>query len=234
MRVVALILASFLLYGCFTQDPAPVSLRGEEFYGNRERDENADYRLTRDYSDKGTATTTASKRKLLVRDISTRGTPPSSAKLKQGPKPSPSKGCEFDMPLDGGKVVESGADGGNGPYCNDGVAIFADGIAKVKAAGSGKVMYVGKGLRWYGSLVILEHNKYTISLYSYLHEVHVKIGDKVKKGQVIATITKSSQSADSGYFFCFAIRRNGKPVNPVQYIKKCKKAAKPVVVADKR
>ncbi|KAF2282035.1 hypothetical protein GH714_042859 [Hevea brasiliensis] len=215
-------------------DPAPVSLRGEEFYGNRERDENADYRLTRDYSDKGTATTTASKRKLLVRDISTRGTPPSSAKLKQGPKPSPSKGCEFDMPLDGGKVVESGADGGNGPYCNDGVAIFADGIAKVKAAGSGKVMYVGKGLRWYGSLVILEHNKYTISLYSYLHEVHVKIGDKVKKGQVIATITKSSQSADSGYFFCFAIRRNGKPVNPVQYIKKCKKAAKPVVVADKR
>ena len=229
MRVVALILASFLLYGCFTQDPAPVSLRGEEFYGNRERDENADYRLTRDYSNGGTATTAASKRKLLVRDISTRGTPPSSAKLKQEPKPSPSKGCEFDMPLDGGRAVESGADSGNGPYCNDGVAIFADGIAKVKAAGSGKVMYVGKGLRWYGSLVILEHNKYTISLYSYLHEVHVKIGDKVKKGQVIATIAKSSQSADSGYFFCFAMRRNGKPVNPVQYIKKCKKAVKPVV-----
>ncbi|ACM49573.1 Conserved hypothetical protein [Anaplasma marginale str. Florida] len=225
MRVVALILASFLLYGCFTQEPAPVSLRGEEFYGNRERDENADYHLTRDYGDRGAATTAAPKRKLLVRDISTRGAPPSSAKLKQGPKkPSPPKECEFDMPLNGGRVVESGAEGEKGPYCNDGVAIFADGIAKVKAAGSGKVMYVGKGLRWYGSLVILEHNKYTISLYSYLHEVHVKIGDKVKKGQVIATITKSSQSADSGYFFCFAIRRNGKPVDPVQYIKKCKKS----------
>ncbi|WP_238523310.1 murein hydrolase activator EnvC family protein [Anaplasma centrale] len=200
-----------------------MSLRGEEFYGNRERDESVDYRLTRDYSERGAATTAASKRKVLVRDISTRGAPPSSTKLKQTSKPSPSKECEFGMPLDGGKVVHTpSSDSGKAPYCNDGVAIFADGIAKVKAAGSGKVMYVGKGLRWYGSLVILEHNKYTISLYSYLHEVHVKIGDKVKKGQVIATITKSSQSADSGYFFCFAMRRNGKPVNPVQYIKKCK------------
>ncbi|MCU7611824.1 peptidoglycan DD-metalloendopeptidase family protein [Anaplasma capra] len=220
-------MAGLVLCGCLTQDPAPVSLRGEEFYGNRERDESADYHLARDYSERGATATASSKRKLLVRDIPTHSEPPASTKPKQASKSAAGKKCGFDMPISGGKAVPaSNTSGGGGPYCNDGVAIFADGVAQVKAAGSGKVMYVGKGLRWYGSLVILEHDKYTISLYSYLHEVHVKVGDKVKKGQAIATIAKSSPSADSGYFFCFSIRHNGKSVNPIQYIKRCKNGAK--------
>ncbi|MGN7678753.1 MAG: murein hydrolase activator EnvC family protein [Anaplasma sp.] len=207
-----------------------MSLRGEEFYGDRERDESSEYRLTRDSTSAEMTTKTQRrlKRKLLVRSITTpnakQDTTAAEAGLAQEieTKASPTKACAFDMPVAKGRIVhrQNRADGT--PYCSSGVAILSDGAAEVKAAAGGKVMYVGKGLKWHGSLVILEHNRYTISLYSYLHDVHVTTGDKVKKGQVIATVAR--HGGDGEYFFCFSIRHNGKPIDPIRYIDRCKKS----------
>ncbi|MGN7661371.1 MAG: murein hydrolase activator EnvC family protein [Anaplasma sp.] len=219
-----------MLCSCLLQEPAPVSLRGEEFYGDRERDEGGEYRLTRDSTSTEMMAKTQRrlKRKLLVRSITTpnpkRDTPAAETEHTQEIETEASlkKVCAFDMPLTKSRVVRRQSRTDGTPYCSSGVAMFSDGVAEVMAAASGRVMYVGKGLKWHGSLVILEHNRYTISLYSYLHDVRVKAGDNVEKGQIIATI--AGPGGDREYFFCFSIRHNGKPIDPIRYIDRCRKS----------
>ncbi|MGL9726264.1 MAG: peptidoglycan DD-metalloendopeptidase family protein [Wolbachia sp.] len=62
----------------------------------------------------------------------------------------------------------------------------------VIASAFGKVIYVGKGLRWYGNLIIVEHKDHYMIVYSYLKNIRVETSDKIKQGQVIGSASKSS------------------------------------------
>ena len=77
---------------------------------------------------------------------------------------------------------------------------------------SGKVVYVGNGLRGYGNLVIVRHNATYLSAYAHNSKVLVKEGQTVAKGQRIAEI--GSSDADQPKLH-FEIRRQGKPVDPL-------------------
>lgn len=85
----------------------------------------------------------------------------------------------------------------------------------VFAAAAGKVVYSGAGLRGYGKLVIIKHNKTYLSAYAHNSQILVKEGQEVTKGQKIAEM--GSTDADQVKLH-FEIRKLGKPVDPSRYL----------------
>ena len=85
----------------------------------------------------------------------------------------------------------------------------------VLASAAGKVVYAGNGLRGYGKLIIIKHNKTYLSAYAHNRELLVKEGDQVAKGQKIAEM--GNTDADQVKLH-FEIRRLGKPMDPARYL----------------
>ncbi|HSC76214.1 MAG TPA: peptidoglycan DD-metalloendopeptidase family protein [Pseudomonadales bacterium] len=85
----------------------------------------------------------------------------------------------------------------------------------VVAAKSGDVVYAGGGLAGYGELIIVKHDEQFLSAYGHNSRLLVKEGDVVKVGQKIAEVGSSGTDKNQLHF---EIRRDGKPVDPLQYL----------------
>jgi lipoprotein NlpD len=83
------------------------------------------------------------------------------------------------------------------------------------AAGDGRVVYAGAGLRGYGNLIILKHNNTYLTAYAHNQTLLVKEDETVKKGQKIAEMGNSDADRVKLHF---EIRRQGKPVDPAKYL----------------
>jgi lipoprotein NlpD len=111
---------------------------------------------------------------------------------------------------------------GNGPVVagfdevkNKGLDIGGNAGDPVLAAGEGKVVYAGAGLRGYGNLIILKHNNTYLTAYAHNQTLLVKEDQTVKKGQKIAEMGNSDADRVKLHF---EVRRQGKPVDPVKYL----------------
>ncbi|MQY50232.1 peptidoglycan DD-metalloendopeptidase family protein [Rhodocyclus gracilis] len=98
---------------------------------------------------------------------------------------------------------------------NKGVDIAGKAGDAILAAGDGKVVYSGSGLRGYGKLVIIKHNGTYLSAYAHNRAILVKEGQAVKKGQKIAEMGDSDADQVKLHF---EIRRQGKPIDPLKYL----------------
>ncbi len=98
---------------------------------------------------------------------------------------------------------------------NKGIDIAGELGQPVLAASDGSVVYAGSGLRGYGELVIIKHSDTYVSAYGHNRRLLVQEGQKVKAGQTIAEM--GSTGADRVKLH-FEIRRQGKPVDPLQYL----------------
>ena len=131
------------------------------------------------------------------------------------PRPLPSIPAEappsWSWPTNGRIDVNFGAKPGTGT----GVLINGKTGQSIYAAASGRVVYAGSGLIGYGKLIILKHNDTYLSAYGYNASLLAKEGDQIKKGQKIATMGEGPERKPRLHF---EIRRNGKPVNPRQYL----------------
>ena len=87
--------------------------------------------------------------------------------------------------------------------------------AAVLAAAAGKVVYSGQGLRGYGKLVIIKHNKTFLSAYAHNSNILVKEGQSVTRGQRIAEIGNTDSDSPKLHF---EIRRFGKPTDPIKFL----------------
>ncbi|WP_347251271.1 peptidoglycan DD-metalloendopeptidase family protein [Legionella sp.] len=86
----------------------------------------------------------------------------------------------------------------------------------IRAASSGVVAYAGSGLSGYGNLIIIKHNDQYLTAYGNNSRNRVKEGQNVKAGQIIAEMGV----IDRRYWGVhFEIRKAGKPVNPLDYLK---------------
>ena len=112
-----------------------------------------------------------------------------------------------------GKVIKPFSTGRN---INKGIDIKAANT-KVISSRSGKVVYAGNKLKGYGNLIIVKHSATFLSAYAHNKRVLVKEGDWVKQGQEIARLGKKDSKYDALHF---EIRKQGKPVNPLKYLKK--------------
>ena len=95
-----------------------------------------------------------------------------------------------------------------------GIDIGAKTGTPVLAAADGDVVYSGNGLVLYGELIIIKHTNSLLSAYARNGRRLVEEGAHVKAGQPIAEIGSSRQQLH------FEIRRDGKPVNPLDYLPK--------------
>ncbi len=98
---------------------------------------------------------------------------------------------------------------------NKGLDIAGKAGDPVVAAGDGRVVYAGAGLRGYGNLIILKHNNTFLTAYAHNQTLLVKEDQNVRKGQKIAEMGNSDADRVKLHF---EIRRQGKPVDPAQYL----------------
>ena len=138
--------------------------------------------------------------------------------LKPAPAPKPEaqaaaegddENIEWGWPA-GGKLSAGFSD-----PANKGVDIAGKKGEPVFASASGKVVYIGEGLRGYGRLVIVKHNNTYLSAYAHNDAILVKEQQQVVKGQKIAEIGNSGTDTTKLHF---EIRRQGKPVDPMKFL----------------
>ena len=86
----------------------------------------------------------------------------------------------------------------------------------VRAAGTGRVVYTGSGLRGYGNLIIIKHGDSLLSSYAHNREILVHEGQDVVVGQTIAHMGTGAHQVSALYF---EIRVNGKPTDPLRYLR---------------
>ena len=103
---------------------------------------------------------------------------------------------------------------------HSGIDIGGPNGGAIKASNDGKVIYSG----WYGGygkVVILDHGVINgqpiTTLYAHMSSISVSNGQMVKKGQTLGR--EGSTGYSTGPHCHFEIRVNGKPVNPLSYIK---------------
>lgn len=100
---------------------------------------------------------------------------------------------------------------------NKGVSIAGKLGDPVLAAADGRVVYAGAGLRGYGNLVILKHNNTYLTAYAHNQALLVREDQQVRQGQRIAEMGSSDTDRVKLHF---EVRRQGKPVDPLQYLPK--------------
>ena len=101
------------------------------------------------------------------------------------------------------------------PTARKGIDIAGKTGQKIVAAAPGEVVYSGSGLLHYGRLIIIKHNEAYLSAYAHNQTLMVTEGDQVKGGQQISTMGANSVGKPVLHF---EIRRNGKPINPLQQL----------------
>ena len=98
---------------------------------------------------------------------------------------------------------------------NKGIDIAGELGEPVFAASDGAVVYAGSGLRGYGELIIIKHSDTYVSAYGHNRRLLVREGQQVKVGQSIAEMGSTGTDRVKLHF---EIRRQGKPVDPLQYL----------------
>jgi murein DD-endopeptidase MepM/ murein hydrolase activator NlpD len=96
-----------------------------------------------------------------------------------------------------------------------GIDIAGASGSDVIATADGKVVFAGKKGPM-GNAVILDHGYGIRTHYGHNDEVTVKKGDRVKRGQKVASLGSSGRS--TGPHLHYTVELNGKAVNPLDYI----------------
>jgi lipoprotein NlpD len=154
--------------------------------------------------------------KPVVEPVAPPVVPPPIAKVEPRPDAKPAASAEDDEKVDwgwpaSGKLLSTFNESTN----LKGIGIAGKLGQSVSASAPGKVLYSGDGIRGYGKLVIIKHNKVYISVYAHNQHLLVKEGQSVVKGQKIADMGASDSDQVKLHF---EIRRFGKPVDPLRLL----------------
>lgn len=131
------------------------------------------------------------------------------------PKPPPASGKGFIWPVKGRVVSGFGAKAGG--LRNDGINIAAKRGAPVKAAENGIIAYAGNELRGFGNLLLIKHSGGWVSAYAHTGKMLVKRGDRVRKGQQIATVGSTGNVKNPQLHF--ELRRGNRVLDPRKYLR---------------
>lgn len=118
----------------------------------------------------------------------------------------------LDWPLRGVLYARFGK---KGKELHDGIDLAAPAGLPVKTAAPGTVIFAGDQ-KGYGLIVIVEHDSGLITLYAHNRDLRVKTGQKIRDGQVVATVGDSGRT--SGPHLHFEVRKDGHPVDPLEFL----------------
>lgn len=105
----------------------------------------------------------------------------------------------------------------NTPIFRSGTYIQANTDSLAKAIHGGRVVFA-EWFKGYGQLVILNHGDGYHSLYGSLSEIFAKVGDIIKGSQSVGRVGNSGIVNSPGLYF--EIRYKGKPLDPLQWLRR--------------
>lgn len=85
----------------------------------------------------------------------------------------------------------------------------------IYATGDGKVIQADAANRGYGNHVRIKHGYGYITLYAHMSKFNCRVGQKVKRGDVIGYVGNTGKSV--GPHCHYEVRKNGNPINPVNF-----------------
>jgi murein DD-endopeptidase MepM/ murein hydrolase activator NlpD len=103
-----------------------------------------------------------------------------------------------------------------GRHFHTGIDIAKKYGTPIKAADSGEVIFSG----WwdgYGKAIVVDHGRKTTTVYGHLSRIYKRVGAVVAKGQVLGLVGSTGYS--TGPHLHFEVRKNGKPVNPMKFLR---------------
>lgn len=146
-----------------------------------------------------------------------------AAAAKPAPKPgalpdtTPGPALKVNgLPLVGKAVARYGQPRAEGLLRWEGMVLAAPAGTDVRAVRGGRVVYAD-WLPGMGQLMVVDHGKGLMSLYGHNQELLKKTGQSVAQGEVISRVGDSGGQGTPGLYF--EVRRNGRPVNPSQWVK---------------
>ena len=151
---------------------------------------------------------------------------PSAAAASSSTAPAPSPGTASAPPPAAAEVSDDRIDWGwpvRGKIISGfsetanlkGIDIGGAAGVPIIATAAGRVVYAGSGLRGYGKLVIVKHNKTYLSAYAHLDQISIREGQSVNKGQELGKMGNTDANQVKLHF---EIRALGKPVDPLRYL----------------
>ncbi|MDO7900114.1 peptidoglycan DD-metalloendopeptidase family protein [Pseudomonas citrulli] len=162
----------------------------------------------------GSTASSSSKTTVIRRPAGSETAAVPSVASKPAPAPMPPAGpapTGWGWPSNGVLIGKFSSNGS----LNKGIDIAGDLGQPVLAASDGTVVYAGSGLRGYGELVIIKHSDTYVSAYGHNRRLLVREGQQVKVGQTIAEMGSTGTDRVKLHF---EIRRQGKPVDPLQFL----------------
>jgi len=154
---------------------------------------------------------------------------PAEKKVAAGKKPKTVEtfGAGFIWPVEGKVSSKFGrqselinlSDGTkiNSTRYNNGIKIDAKEGTPVVASESGTVDKTDT-FKYYGKTIIIKHGRGYMTVYSYLKEIKVKEGERVKKGGTIGLVGKHERS--NRFSLHFEVRHKNRAKNPLFYLPK--------------
>ena len=85
----------------------------------------------------------------------------------------------------------------------------------IYATGDGVVVECGYSFFGYGNQIIIDHGFGYKTRYAHLHKINIKEGQKVTRGQIIATLGNTGRS--TGPHLHYEVLHRGKPVDPLNF-----------------
>jgi len=142
----------------------------------------------------------------------------SKKSVYQGPRQTVTQICsKYVWPTSGRISQHFGLSIHGSSWKSNGILIEAHDNQEVHAVAAGTVAYSG-WLAGYGLLIIIDHGRGYMSLYGRNHSIYKKVGDSVDSGEIIATVGQSGGYEKPELYF--ALRLNGKPLNPETWCRK--------------
>lgn len=145
-------------------------------------------------------------------DIPEQSSSPAPAPKKQEAVVLPKGEGVLEWPLRGVLYARFGH---KGRERHDGIDLAAPSGSPIKTARPGTVLYAGEQ-KGYGLIAIVDHGDDLITLYAHNRDLRVRTGQKVREGQVIATVGESGRT--SGPHLHFEVRKGGVPQDPLRFL----------------
>lgn len=162
----------------------------------------------------GTATASTAKTTTKTTQTTTKQTTKTTTASAQTYTAPQKRTSKFMWPVQG-KVISNFGVVGKGRK-NDGINISAPKGTAVKAADQGLVAYAGNELKGFGNLILIKHPDGWITAYAHNDKLLVRKGQKVIKGEKIATV--GSTGGVNSPQLHFEVRSGKKAVNPKNYL----------------
>lgn len=109
----------------------------------------------------------------------------------------------------------------NSTRYNNGIIIDAQEGTPVVASENGVIDKTGT-FKYYGKTIIINHGRGYMTVYSYLKEIMVKEGEKIKQGETIGLVGKHERDNNNKFSLHFEIRHKNRAKNPLFYLPKSK------------